>query len=128
VVSPPYLFEGKVGGVDVELACGFYTPFSEDSDDEATAFKIDEAGWTVICNDRVVLHKDKTILTGWGDGTPNYHPQFRADRRRSDFFIEGPQTPSVDHNQERNRSQFRSLSSSPTEDERWVEEVHRLYQ
>jgi len=73
----PYLFEGKVGGVDVELACGFYTPFSEDSDDEATAFKIDEAGWTVICNDRVVLHKDKTILTGWGDGTPNYHPQFR---------------------------------------------------
>jgi Histidine kinase-, DNA gyrase B-, and HSP90-like ATPase len=73
----PYLFEGKVSGVDVELACGFYTPYSEDADDEATAFKIDEAGWTVICNDRVVLHKDKSILTGWGDGTPNYHPQFR---------------------------------------------------
>src|SRR2546423_1585897 len=73
----PYLFEGKVGGVDVELACGFYTPYSEDSDDEATAFRTDEAGWTVICNDRVVLHKDKSILTGWGDGTPNYHPQFR---------------------------------------------------
>ena len=73
----PYLFEGKVGGVDVELACGFYTPYSEDADEEATTFKIDEAGWTVICNDRVVLHKDKSILTGWGDGTPNYHPQFR---------------------------------------------------
>jgi|SRR5579872_636961 len=73
----PYLFEGKIKGVDIELACGFYTPYSYDAEDEATEFRIDEAGWTVICNDRVVLHKDKSILTGWGDGTPNYHPQFR---------------------------------------------------
>jgi len=73
----PYLFEGKVNGVDVELACGFYTPYSDDSDEETTIFRTDEAGWTVICNDRVVLHKDKSIVTGWGDGTPNYHPQFR---------------------------------------------------
>lgn len=73
----PYLFEGKVDGVNVELACGFYTPYSEDSTDDTTQFRTDEAGWTVICNDRVVLHKDKSILTGWGDGAPSYHPQFR---------------------------------------------------
>jgi hypothetical protein len=73
----PYLFEGKVDGVDVELVCGFYSPYSHDEDEDPTEFKADEAGWTVICNDRVVLYKDKTILSGWGDGTPNYHPQFR---------------------------------------------------
>jgi hypothetical protein len=73
----PYLFEGKVDGVDVELVCGFYSPYSHDDDEDPTEFKADEAGWTVICNDRVVLYKDKTILSGWGDGTPNYHPQFR---------------------------------------------------
>jgi hypothetical protein len=73
----PYLYEGTVDGVDVELAVGFYTPFSEDPDEEATQFKSDEAGWTVICNDRVVLYKDKTMLTGWGEGAPIYHPQFR---------------------------------------------------
>ena len=39
----PYLFDGRVGGVEVELACGFYTPFSEDSEEEATQFRTDEA-------------------------------------------------------------------------------------
>lgn len=73
----PYLYEGTVDGVNVELAVGFYTPFSEDPNEEATQFKSDEAGWTVICNDRVVLYKDKTVLTGWGEGAPVYHPQFR---------------------------------------------------
>jgi hypothetical protein len=73
----PYLFEGKVDGVSVELICGFYSPYSHDEDEDPTEFRSDEAGWTVVCNDRVVLYKDKTILTGWGDGTPNYHPQFR---------------------------------------------------
>ena len=33
--------------------------------------------WTLMCNDRVVLAQDKTILTGWGDaGVPRYHNQF----------------------------------------------------
>jgi hypothetical protein len=73
----PYLFDGNIDGVDVELAIGFYSPFSEDPDEQPTQFKSDEAGWTVICNDRVVLYKDKTLLTGWGEGAPIYHPQFR---------------------------------------------------
>ena len=25
----------------------------------------------------MVLYKDKSLLTGWGDGAPSYHPQFR---------------------------------------------------
>lgn len=36
-----------------------------------------KAGWTIICNDRVVLHADKSKLTGWGEaGVPQYHTQF----------------------------------------------------
>jgi len=73
----PYLFEGTVDGVRVELICGFYSPYSHDEDEDPTEFRSDEAGWTVICNDRVIQYKDKTMLTGWGDGTPSYHPQFR---------------------------------------------------
>ncbi len=38
--------------------------------------KRDTAGWTIVCNDRVVVANDKTILTGWGEaGVPKYHPQ-----------------------------------------------------
>lgn len=73
----PYIFEGKVDGVNVELVCGFYAPFAHDEDEDPTEFRSDEAGWTVICNDRVVEYKNKSLLTGWGDGTPSYHPQFR---------------------------------------------------
>jgi hypothetical protein len=48
-----------------------------DPDEEPVKGKAEEAGWTIVCNDRVVLYKDKNILTGWGDGAPSYHPQFR---------------------------------------------------
>ncbi len=73
----PYIYEGKVEGVDVEVIVGFYSPFSIDPDEEPVKGKAEEAGWTIVCNDRVVVYKDKTILTGWGDGGPSYHPQFR---------------------------------------------------
>ena len=33
----------------------------------------------MICNDRIVLLQDRSMITGWGDGgLPRYHPQFRA--------------------------------------------------
>ena len=39
----------------------------------------EEAGISIICNDRLVLLNDKTRLTGWGDaGVPRYHNQFIA--------------------------------------------------
>jgi hypothetical protein len=31
------------------------------------------AGWYVLCNGRVVVHADKTELTGWGVGSPQFH-------------------------------------------------------
>lgn len=52
-------------------------------DDEGDADKFvghDDAGWYVLANGRVLLAADKTRLTGWGDDTARYHPQFRNFR------------------------------------------------
>lgn len=78
----PYVYLGKLGNVDVELFAGLYRELlSEDEadDEEETRGRSDDAGWTVACNNRVVIWKDKTRLTGWGEATlPNYHGQFIA--------------------------------------------------
>lgn len=77
----PYLYSAVFDeDVKVSLAIGFYAPppSPEEIDDEnkmkrSTA----DAGWTVVCNDRVVLYNDKSHLTGWGEaGVPSYHTQF----------------------------------------------------
>lgn len=52
-------------------------------DDEGDADRFighDDAGWYVLANGRVLLAADKTRLTGWGDDTARYHPQFRNFR------------------------------------------------
>jgi hypothetical protein len=73
----PYIYESDSDGVQVEVMVGFFAPFESDPDEDPTAGRAEEAGWTIVCNDRVIVYKDKSILTGWGDGAPNYHPQFR---------------------------------------------------
>lgn len=78
----PFAYRGKLGDVDVEIYAGLYRELqtAEEADrDEDTRGSSDDAGWTVACNDRVVIWKDKTRLTGWGEATvPNYHGQFIA--------------------------------------------------
>jgi len=78
----PYLFKGNVNGVDIDLKLGFYRPAaSEDEVEQETTgtHSAHDAGWTVVCNDRVVLYRDKTRLTGWGEaGVPSYHAQFNS--------------------------------------------------
>jgi hypothetical protein len=78
----PYLFKGNINGVDVDLKMGFYRPAaSEDEVESETTgtHSAHDAGWTVVCNDRVVLYRDKTRLTGWGEaGVPSYHAQFNS--------------------------------------------------
>ncbi|MDO8119724.1 ATP-binding protein [Isoptericola sp. b490] len=39
-----------------------------------------EAGWWIFCNDRLLLMREKSRLTGWGENLPNYHPQYREFR------------------------------------------------
>ena len=76
----PFVYKQTFGDVDVSLAVGFYAPppSPEDIDDENNLRRSSsDAGWTVVCNDRVVLYNDKSHLTGWGEGgVPQYHTQF----------------------------------------------------
>lgn len=76
----PYAFKVEAEGVAVELAVGMYREIPTDSEeDDALAGKpsTERAGWTIICNDRVVMYADKSRITGWGEaGVPGYHTQF----------------------------------------------------
>lgn len=82
-IIAPYLYETEKDGVEIKLAIGFYRPTAseEEVNDEMAGNRrsSETAGWTIVCNDRVVLYCDKTRLTGWGEEkVPTYHPQFIA--------------------------------------------------
>ena len=66
--------------VKVNFFIGFYDSIPDENElDEYAENKrsADEAGWTIVCNDRIVVYNDKTHLTGWGThGVPKYHNQF----------------------------------------------------
>ena len=76
----PFALEGMIEGVSVEIYAGLYRPLLTEEEietEEEERGSSDDAGWTVACNNRVVIWKDKTRLTGWGEATvPNYHGQF----------------------------------------------------
>jgi hypothetical protein len=78
----PYAYKALVDNVNIEIVVGFYRELAKESeieDEQLIPRKTDNAGWTVICNDRVVLHRDKTHITGWGvPPVPKYHTQFIA--------------------------------------------------
>jgi len=38
----------------------------------------ERAGWYVLCNGRLVLPADKSDLTGWGEGLPNFHSKYNG--------------------------------------------------
>ncbi len=79
----PFMYSGNVDGVHVDLSVGFYrhAPDEAELDDitDNDEYSAEEAGWTIICNDRIVLYRDKSRLTGWGEaGVPGFHNQFNA--------------------------------------------------
>lgn len=81
----PFRFKGKLDGVSVEMAVGFFRKLGKLEETEQESERPQEpqrnhpAGWTVICNDRVVLYGDRSMKTGWGrNQVPAYHPQFRS--------------------------------------------------
>lgn len=78
----PYVYKAHHDGVDVSVTVGLYRGLSSDVEDEEAlhgGHSSERAGWTVVCNDRVVLFADKTRVTGWGEATvPQYHTQFIA--------------------------------------------------
>lgn len=78
----PYLYTSKYGDISVDLVVGFNrksiaTEGEIEEENEGIRTSSENAGWTIVCNDRVVVYRDKTRLTGWGEtGVPSYHPQF----------------------------------------------------
>lgn len=79
----PYIFKSDYNGVDVFVTVGLREPIPgierTTEEQEGVKFLSDYAGWTVICNDRVVLYCNRDELTGWGlFGIPRYHTQFIA--------------------------------------------------
>lgn len=78
----PYIYIGNVDGVDVKLIVGFYSPLPTEREVEEeknhSRYDTKNAGWTIVCNDRIVVYKDKTELTGWGSDFARYHTQFIA--------------------------------------------------
>jgi len=84
----PYIFRGTIGAVKIFLAVGLTKPLST-PDDENGPYSKEDAGWTIICNDRVIVYCDKTELTGWGEKPiPKYHSQFRAISGVVEFYSE----------------------------------------
>ena len=91
----PFVFRSTTDGVDVYLAVGFTRPIPSESEiideQEASRYSSIDAGWTVLCNDRAVLHCDRTELTGWGEArVPRYHTQFIAISGIVEFKCEDP--------------------------------------
>lgn len=83
-VVRPYFFHSKpADDLEVTVVVGLRDPIPGVErvleEQEGPRFSTDYAGWTVICNDRVVLYCNRDELTGWGtDNIPRYHTQFIA--------------------------------------------------
>lgn len=91
----PFVFESNWDGVEVYLAVGFTRPIPSENEikdeQEAVRYSSVNAGWTILCNDRAVVHSDRTELTGWGEANvPRYHTQFIAISGIVEFKSEDP--------------------------------------
>ncbi len=81
----PFIYKTTINNVSVFLMVGFTQPIPGEQEainnaideQEGKSYSYEDTGWTVICNDRVVLYNDKSAHTGWGTaGVPKHHNQF----------------------------------------------------
>ncbi len=90
----PYICRGQIEDIEVFLAVGFRGQVAEDPSIPENAvgrWEMEDAGWTVACNERVVVNCDKTRLTGWEThGVPRYHSQFRGISGFVEFHCKDP--------------------------------------
>lgn len=91
----PFMFRGTMDEVDVYLVVGLTRKVPSRGEitrgQRSTTNSSRNAGWTVVCNDRVVLYNDRTEMTGWGDaGVPQYHTKFNAISGIVEFRSEDP--------------------------------------
>lgn len=83
-VNRAFVVPSDHGDVAVRLIAGITKLARRDvgkDEDNAENFRGGtEAGWWIFCNDRLLLMRERSRLTGWGDNLPNYHPQYRQFR------------------------------------------------
>lgn len=72
-------YEDAVDGerVSVEVIGGMAAPPPESADPSEDEDRDRRFGWYVVCNGRIVLAADKTVVSGWGaDDWPQWHQQY----------------------------------------------------
>ncbi len=83
-IKRSFVVNSEHGDVAVTIIAGITTLERRDvgrDDGDAENFRGGgEAGWWIFCNDRLLLMRERTRLTGWGENLPNYHPQYRQFR------------------------------------------------
>ena len=78
-----FTLEEDGGVVNVRIYAGAAPPDRDApaDDDRGEDFQNEpDAGWYIFCNNRLLVAADRSLLTGWGNGLPIYHPQFRQFR------------------------------------------------
>lgn len=79
----PYYYQEITDNLSIKITVGISKHALDESKTEVSDSSEDNwidkkshAGWTIICNDRVVLYADRTRLTGWEDTLPRFHYQY----------------------------------------------------
>ena len=65
----PTIERWEDGNVKATLICGFLP---------SDRWHFAKSGWYLVCNGRVVVHADRTKLTGWGPTLPQFMPKHRG--------------------------------------------------
>jgi len=82
-VNRRFVVTGRDGGeVHCRLVAGLAAGDDDNRDEgQAEDFRsAGDAGWWLFCNNRLLLFAERSSLTGWGDSTAAYHPQYRRFR------------------------------------------------
>lgn len=77
----PFIVTGSAEDVEFEIYVGFIGNPARSQDDSEADVKADKvrSGWTVACNDRIILWRDRSILTSWGaNSVGSYHSQYNS--------------------------------------------------
>ena len=76
-VRQDYVDQGGSDEVAVEIIGGMAAPPPESNEPDESLDGDKRFGWYVVCNGRIVLAADKSLVTGWGsDDWPQWHYQY----------------------------------------------------
>jgi len=81
-INERFVIPEEGGEVHCHLVAGISAAENENLDEgQAEDFRTPgDAGWWLFCNGRLLLFRERSALTGWGDNGAAYHPQYRRFR------------------------------------------------